>query len=138
VVKGWYFYHEGSEEIGVLKLSLRGGSGVRDAAIYRVSEVGGRTGLRFAYWLTVDRHGLRPRDDKGGENGILGCEFTPGLRVPGMTLLGCRPFGPSPSRSVFPFRNVRHPSVHSSPTTAVGNLHGSLCGCGGPGVPWSA
>jgi len=35
-----------------------------DAAIHRVSEVGGRTGLRFAYWLRVDRHGLRPRDDK--------------------------------------------------------------------------
>jgi hypothetical protein len=51
---------------------------VRDAAIYRVSEVGGRTGLRFAYWLTVDRHGLRPRDDKGGGNGILGCELTQG------------------------------------------------------------
>ena len=21
--------------------------------------------MRFGYWLTVDRHGLRPRDDKG-------------------------------------------------------------------------
>jgi hypothetical protein len=23
-------------------------------------------GMRFAYWFTVDRHGLRPRDDKAG------------------------------------------------------------------------
>ena len=22
--------------------------------------------VRFVYWFTVDRHGLRPRDDKGG------------------------------------------------------------------------
>ena len=44
----------------------------------------------------------------------LGGEITPGLRVPGMALLGYRPFGPSPSRSTFPFRYVRHPSEHSS------------------------
>ena len=31
------FYHEGNEEIVVLTLSLRGGSGARDAAIHRVS-----------------------------------------------------------------------------------------------------
>jgi hypothetical protein len=42
-----------------------------------------------------------------------------------MALLGYRPFGPSPSRSAFPFRHVRHPSVHSSLTIAVGNRHGS-------------
>ena len=42
-----------------------------------------------------------------------------------MALLGYRPFGPGPSRSAFPFRHVRHPSVHSSLTTAVGNQHGS-------------
>ena len=51
-----------------------------------------------------------------------------GLRVPGMALLGYRPFGPSPSRSAFPFRHVRHPSVHSSLAIAVGNQHGSRCG----------
>jgi hypothetical protein len=51
-----------------------------------------------------------------------------GLRVPGMALLGYRPFGPGPSRSAFPFRHVRHPSVHSSLATAVGNQHGSQGG----------
>jgi hypothetical protein len=60
----------------------------------------------------------------------LGGEITPGLRVPGMALLGYRPFGPSPSRSAFPFRHVRHPSVHSSLTIAVGNRHGSQGGRG--------
>ena len=64
----------------------------------------------------------------GYENGTLGCEITPGLRVPGMALLGYRPFGPSPPRSAFPFRNVRHPSVHSSLAIAFGNQHGSQ-GC---------
>ena len=47
-------------------LSLRGGSGARDAAIHRVSREGDRV-LRFAYWSPVDRHGLRPRDDKTGK-----------------------------------------------------------------------
>ena len=51
--------------------------------------------------------------------------LTPGLRLPGMALLGYRPFGPSPPRSAFPIRNVRHPSVHSSLATAFGNQHGS-------------
>ncbi len=46
-------------------LSLRGGSGARDAAIHRVSRGRKRVCL-FAYKLTVDRHGLRPRDDKMG------------------------------------------------------------------------
>ena len=55
----------------------------------------------------------------------------PGLRVPGMALLGYRPFGPSPSRSALFLHNVRHPSVHCTLATAVGNLHGSLCGCSG-------
>ena len=44
-------------------LSLRGESGARDAAIHRVPGVCVRVCL-FAYWLPVDRHGLRPRDDK--------------------------------------------------------------------------
>ena len=47
----------------VLTLSLRGGS---------VSERRGnpsclarrKRGVRIALWITVDRHGLRPRDDK--------------------------------------------------------------------------
>ena len=47
-------------------LSLRGGSGASDAAIHRVSREGDRV-LRFAYWSPVDRHGLRPRDDKTGK-----------------------------------------------------------------------
>jgi hypothetical protein len=34
--KGGVFYHEGSEVIGAFTLSLRGGSGARDAAIHRV------------------------------------------------------------------------------------------------------
>ena len=25
----------------------------------------------FGFWFTVDRHGLRPRDDKVGEDGFL-------------------------------------------------------------------
>ena len=77
----------------------------------------------FASRFTVDRHGLSAL--------AMTKYFTPGLRVPGMALLGYRPFGPSPSRSAFPFRNVRHPSVHSSLATAFGNRHGSLWrGCG--------
>jgi len=36
---------------------------VNDAAIHRVSGGRDRVGL-FVYWFTVDRHGLRPRDDK--------------------------------------------------------------------------
>jgi len=31
-----------------------------------VSRVGGYAGMRFGYWLTVDRHGLHPRDDRRG------------------------------------------------------------------------
>jgi hypothetical protein len=54
-----------------------------------------------------------------------------GLRVPGMALLGYRPFGPGPPRSAFPFRHVRHPSVHCSLTIAFGNQHGSQGCCGG-------
>jgi hypothetical protein len=75
--KGGVFYHEGNEEV---KFSFchceEDGRTTRQSIVFRESE----RGWRFAYWLTVDRHGLRPRDDKGGENGILGCEFTPGLR----------------------------------------------------------
>jgi hypothetical protein len=51
--------------------------------------------------------------EKGKKGSSLDYEITPGLRVPGMALLGYRPFGPGPSRSAFPFRNVRHPSVPS-------------------------
>jgi hypothetical protein len=64
--------------MGFLKLSLRGGNASDRRGNPSCLRESGR-GWRFAYWLTVDRHGLRPRDDKGGENGILGCEFTPGL-----------------------------------------------------------
>jgi len=39
----------------------------RDAAIHRVSKDADE-GMRFAYRFTVDRHGLRPRDDKRGES----------------------------------------------------------------------
>jgi hypothetical protein len=50
-----------------------------------------------------------------------------GAPLAGMAHLGCRPFGPGPPRSAFPFpfRNVRHPSVHSSLAIAFGNQHGS-------------
>ena len=39
------------------------GTQVNDAAIHRVLRGRGRVCL-FVYWFTVDRHGLRPRDDK--------------------------------------------------------------------------
>ena len=42
--KSGIFHNEGSKENGVTFLSLRGGSGARDAAIHRVSG-DGRTGL---------------------------------------------------------------------------------------------
>ena len=41
------FYHEGNEEIVVLTLSLRGGSGARDAAIHRVSGNAGGLSVRL-------------------------------------------------------------------------------------------
>jgi hypothetical protein len=44
---------------------LRGENEVTDMAIHRVAEVDGR-GCLFAFWFTVDRHWLRPRDDKVG------------------------------------------------------------------------
>ena len=55
-------------------LSLRGESEADDAAIHRVSRGRGRVCL-FAYWFTVDRHGLRPRDDKVGEEMVSGTMF---------------------------------------------------------------
>ena len=42
--------------ITACSLSLRGGNEVSDAAIHRVSRE--RTTCLFAYWFTVDRHGL--------------------------------------------------------------------------------
>ena len=50
-------------------LSLRGGTNGRDAAIHRVSKDADE-GMRFGYRFTVDRHGLRPRDD----NTLCHCE----------------------------------------------------------------
>ncbi|MDG1138435.1 MAG: hypothetical protein P8N49_02820 [Opitutales bacterium] len=84
---------------------------------------GGEQVCLFTYWTTVNRHGRSAHSMPKIKQHQLG----PGLRVPGMALLGCRPFGPSLPRSAFPFRfrNVLHPSVHSSLTTAVGNRHGS-------------
>ena len=106
-----------------VNLSLRKGR-QDDAAIHRVSGEVFDLSLRFpapsgsprAYALAMTRY----------ENGTLGYRHTPGLRMPGMAHLGCRPFGPSPPRSAFPFRNVRHPSEHCSLAIAVGNQHGSL------------
>ena len=43
------------------------GRTTRQSIVFRESE----RGWRFAYWLTVDRHGLRPRDDKVGKDGFL-------------------------------------------------------------------
>ena len=40
-------------------LSLRGENEVSDAAIHVLT-----VQSALAYWFTVDRHGLRPRDDK--------------------------------------------------------------------------
>ena len=104
-------------------LSLRGKNEVKDAAIHCMQWTCSEKAVCFptpsgsprAYALAMTRY----------ENGTLGCEFTPGLRVPGMALLGYRPFGPSPSRSAFLFRHVRRPSVHCSVTIAFGNQHGS-------------
>ncbi|MEJ6620588.1 MAG: hypothetical protein QNL93_01425 [Opitutae bacterium] len=42
---------------------MQGKSEARDAAIHGVPGVSRMTCL-FGYWFTVDRHGLRPRDDK--------------------------------------------------------------------------
>jgi hypothetical protein len=57
------FYHEGSEKNEVLILSLRGGSGARDAAIHRISgDVDGFVySVPSSKWIAT---GLRPRDDK--------------------------------------------------------------------------
>ena len=52
-----------SGSVTTRSLSLRGKSEARDAAIHRISEDASRFCL-FACWFTVDRHGLRPRDDK--------------------------------------------------------------------------
>jgi hypothetical protein len=61
--KVWYFHHEGSDEFEVLSLSLRGGSGSEGRG--NPSCLGGRVWVcLFVFWFTVDRHGLRPRDDK--------------------------------------------------------------------------
>jgi hypothetical protein len=45
--KSGIFHNEGSKKNGVTFLSLRGGSGARDAAIHRVPEE--RTGCLFGY-----------------------------------------------------------------------------------------
>jgi hypothetical protein len=95
-----------------------------DAAIHRISKVDGRVGGSFTgsqwiatgYALAMTRWGKR---------------YSRMRIYAGASRAWHDPFGPSPPRSIFPFRNVRHPSVHSSPTTAVGNQHGSLCGCRG-------
>ncbi|MDC1006250.1 hypothetical protein OAQ34_11570 [Opitutales bacterium] len=42
---------------------MQGKSEARDAAIHGGTGVAGMTCL-FGYWFTVDRHRLRPRDDK--------------------------------------------------------------------------
>ena len=63
--KSGIFHHEGSEKNEVLILSLREGQDGRRGNPSCLE--GGRTGWRFVYWLTVDRHGLRPRDDKVGK-----------------------------------------------------------------------
>ena len=52
--------------INIHNLSLRGGSGSGRRGNPSCLEGGGR-GCLFAYWFTVDRHGLRPRDYKVGE-----------------------------------------------------------------------
>ena len=55
----------------------------RDAAIHRVSEDASRFCL-FACWFTVDRHGLRPRDDKvGGRNVVNSIVTTRSLSLGG-------------------------------------------------------
>ena len=42
------------------------GAQATDVAIHRVSRKGVWV-MRFPYWFPVDRHGLRPRDDKTGK-----------------------------------------------------------------------
>ena len=51
-------------------LSLQGGNESEGRGNPSWLEERGRVCL-FAYWLTVDRHGLRPRDDKVGKDGVL-------------------------------------------------------------------
>ena len=68
-------YHDERNEQGesvddIALLSLRGGSESERRG--NSSGLGGHgRGCLFAYWFTVDRHGLRPRDDKVGEDGFL-------------------------------------------------------------------
>ena len=59
--KGGVFYQEGSEEIGVLILSLRGRSGATDAAIHRVSgDAGGVDGtVTGSQWIATPARGSR-------------------------------------------------------------------------------
>jgi hypothetical protein len=63
--KSGIFHHEGSKENGVTFLSLRGGSGARDAAIHRVLEnaYGVVYSVVEGQWIAT---GLRTRDDKSG------------------------------------------------------------------------
>jgi hypothetical protein len=78
-------------------------------------------GMRFAYRFTVDRHGLRPRDDKQ-------VNLRPGsarLVWPGSAS------GQDSPRSALFCRPVRHPSVHGSRAIAFGNQHGSQGCCRG-------
>ena len=53
--KGGIFYHEGSEVIGVLILSLRGGNASDRRGNPSCLGKSGRVCL-FGYWFTVDRH----------------------------------------------------------------------------------
>ena len=54
----------------VHNLSLGGGNGSERRGNPSCPGGGGRVCL-YAYWLTVDRHGLRPRDDKVWGNGSV-------------------------------------------------------------------
>ena len=71
---------DGVGSVTTRSLSLRGESASEGRDNPSCLGEGGRV-MWFACWRTVDRHGLSALAMTGYENGTLGCEITPGLRL---------------------------------------------------------